>query len=117
MDKREILAGLSDDEIMSVIKERRAGEQSPALFRTVEIEGLEVRIDLKRAKSWKAFRIMERTQTGDAADAIAAMLELVEYVTDCDEGKILGHMGEDASTEDVLRVIAGIFTEIAPKNS
>lgn len=117
MDTREMLADMSDDEIMSVINERRAGGYSPARFRAIEVDGIKVSINQERAKSWKAFRMMERTQSGDAAQAIGAMLDLVEFVTDCNEKKILEHLGEDASTEDVLRVIAAIFAEIVPKNS
>lgn len=116
MEAREILEGMSDEELMAIIEAKKAGEQSPALFRTVEVSGISVRIDLTRARSWKAFRMMQRTQGEDKTDAIAAMLELVEYATDCNEGKILEAMGENAGMTDVLMVIAQIFSECAPKN-
>lgn len=85
--------------------------------RHVNVDGLEVAINEKRVKSWRAFKMVSKLNGDLNPDSARLMLDFVSYVTDCDEDAIVEHCGgDDASMEDVIRTAAQIMNECYPKN-
>lgn len=83
----------------------------------VEIDGLKVNIDQKKASDWHSFSLLRKANGESQFDQLAVLLELIEYITDTDEGKIVEHLGGDtAQAADVIALVSKIIQAATPKN-
>lgn len=81
------------------------------------IDGLEVKVDTKRAADWHAFSLIRKASGADQLGQLAILLELVEYITDQTEESIVAHLGGDtAQAADVLSMVSKIIQAATPKN-
>lgn len=81
------------------------------------IDGLEVKVDTKRAADWHAFSLIRKASGADQFGQLAILLELVEYITDQTEESIVAHLGGDtAQAADVLSMVSKIIQAATPKN-
>ena len=83
----------------------------------VEIDGLKVEVDTKKASDWHAFNLIRKAQGANQLDQLSVLFEFVEYVTDQTEESIIAHLGGDtAQVADVVALVAKIVSAATPKN-
>lgn len=81
------------------------------------IDGLAVNIDQTKASDWHSFSLLRKANGESQFDQLAVLLELIEYITDVDEGKIVEHLGGDtAQAADVIALVSKIIQAATPKN-
>ena len=81
------------------------------------IDGLAVNIDQTKASDWHSFSLLRKANGESQFDQLAVLLELIEYITDTDEGKIVEHLGGDtAQASDVIALVSKIIQAATPKN-
>lgn len=83
----------------------------------VEIDGLEVTIDQAKAADWHSFSLLRKANGLGQFEQLEVLMELVGYITDADEGKIVVHLGGDtAQAADVIAMVSKIIQAATPKN-
>jgi len=83
----------------------------------VEIDGLKVEVDSKKASDWHAFSLLRKANGADQFEQLAVLMELIEYITDQTEESIVAHLGGDtAQAADVIALVSGIIKAATPKN-
>jgi len=83
----------------------------------VEIDGLKVEVDSRKASDWHAFNLIRKAQDANQFDQLSVMLEFIGYVTDQTEESIIEHLGGDtAQVADVVSLVAKIVSAATPKN-
>ena len=81
------------------------------------IDGLAVNIDQTKASDWHSFSLLRKANGESQFDQLAVLLELIEYITDTDEEKIVEHLGGDtAQAADVIALVSKIIQAATPKN-
>lgn len=81
------------------------------------IDGLKVNIDPKKASDWHSFSLLRKASGESQFEQLAVLLELIEYITDVDEAKIVEHLGGDtAQAADVIALVSKIIQAATPKN-
>ena len=84
----------------------------------VEVDGVKVKVDSAKLKSWRAFRTISRLES-DATDfeKVDAAMDFVSYVTDLDEDAIVETCGgEDAPVDAVIGFVTRVIAGCYPKN-
>lgn len=83
----------------------------------VEIDGLKVSIDQAKAADWHAFSLLRKANGLGQFEQLEVLMELVGYITDADEDKIVAHLGGDtAQASDVIAMVSKIIQAATPKN-
>ena len=81
------------------------------------INGLKVEIDQAKAPDWHSFSLLRKANNADQFDQLAVLLELIEYITDVDEARIVEHLGGDtAQASEVIALVSEIIKAATPKN-
>lgn len=81
------------------------------------IKGLKVEIDQAKASDWHSFSLLRKASGASQFEQLAVLLELIEYITDVDEAKIVEHLGGDtAQASDVIALVSEIIQAATPKN-
>lgn len=81
------------------------------------IKGLKVDIDQAKASDWHSFSLLRKANEKSQFEQLAVLLELIEYITDVDEAKIVEHLGGDtAQASDVIALVSEIIQAATPKN-
>ena len=81
------------------------------------INGLKVEIDQAKASDWHSFSLLRKANNADQFDQLAVLLELIEYITDVDEARIVEHLGGDtAQASEVIALVSEIIKAATPKN-
>lgn len=81
------------------------------------IQGLKVDIDQAKASDWHSFSLLRKANNASQFDQLAVLLELIEYITDVDEARIVEHLGGDtAQASDVIALVSEIIQAATPKN-
>lgn len=81
------------------------------------IKGLKVDIDQAKASDWHSFSLLRKANNASQFDQLAVLLELIEYITDVDEARIVEHLGGDtAQASDIIALVSEIIQAATPKN-
>ena len=112
------LEDMSREELIEAAK--KAGGETPAAsdrYKTVEVDGLEVTVDMDKVRSWNMFKLVSQLDGELDARTVGLMFDIIKLATDVDEDAIVDHCGGDAaSMEDVVRTASLIIAELYPKN-
>ena len=84
----------------------------------VEVRGVKVSVEVKKLKSWKAFRTVSKLES-DASDfeKVDAALSFVSYVAGMDEDEIVQACGgDDAPVDAVIGFVTDVIAGCYPKN-
>lgn len=96
-----------------------APKRDARFIRTVEFEGREYPVDMRRIKSRKTMRELVRLQSQDVQDG-PAMMDLMDYIFEgaCEEaivGEVTRKCGFD-DYDEILRIESGILEALDLKN-
>ena len=83
------------------------------------MDGNTFTIENKKLQSWTAFDLLRKFQAKETQDydRVAALVQLVEYITGTTEKELVGLCGgEDASLVEVVTFAQKIITAAYPKN-
>lgn len=107
MTREELIAQLVEDN----------DKPTDTRYREIEVGGVRLTVDTKKAQGWHVFGILKRFYESDGFAKLEDAFALIEYTTGTNADTLISMMGgEDAPYETVLANIAEIVTEITGKN-
>ena len=84
---------------------------------TVEVRGNEYEVDEKALKSWRAFDLVRKMESGGEMAKVDAAIQFVELVCGTTEDEIVESCGGDeAEAADVIGVVFDLIKGCYPKN-